>query len=387
MDKTAKPQESGKRAAAAKPAEPKTDRKQTPKAQRGSNAGRSPARKPNRTEEKRASLQHQAIRLAKKGKSKAKSILKSVAVATRTQTKALQIRSIITSKGPQAEQQNKENIQQLAGGRGPVARKGGKPTLLDEIRYKIEKNKFLFEELVKRDFKKKYKRTSLGMLWSVLNPLLTLLVMSLVFTQFFGRTMPHYTIYLFSGNLLFSYYRESTTGGMSALVSNAGIFSKVNIPKYMFVLSRNVSSLLNFALTLLVYFFFVIMDGLPITPRFLYLLYPIVCMVVFNIGMGLILSALEVFFRDTRYLYDIGTLLLMYLSAIFYSVDNFPENIQQLFLLNPVYVYIKFFRVIVIDGNLPSPLFHILAISYALLAVTVGGLIYKKFNNRFLYYL
>ena len=287
MDKTAKPQESGKRAAAAKPAEPKTDRKQTPKAQRGSNAGRSPARKPNRTEEKRASLQHQAIRLAKKGKSKAKSILKSVAVATRTQTKALQIRSIITSKGPQAEQQNKENIQQLAGGRGPVARKGGKPTLLDEIRYKIEKNKFLFEELVKRDFKKKYKRTSLGMLWSVLNPLLTLLVMSLVFTQFFGRTMPHYTIYLFSGNLLFSYYRESTTGGMSALVSNAGIFSKVNIPKYMFVLSRNVSSLLNFALTLLVYFFFVIMDGLPITPRFLYLLYPIVCMVVFNIGMEL----------------------------------------------------------------------------------------------------
>ncbi len=201
-------------------------------------------------------------------------------------------------------------------------------TLIQQVRYKIQKNSFLFEELVKRDFKKKYKRTSLGMLWSVLNPLLTLLVMSLVFTQFFGRTMNHYTIYMFSGNLLFSYFRESTVGGMSSLVSNASIFSKVNIPKYMFLLSRNVSSLINFLLTLCIYFVFVIADGLPIAPRFIMLIYPVVCMVAFNIGMGLILSALNVFYRDTHYFYDIFTLLLMYLSAIFYSVDGSAESLR-----------------------------------------------------------
>lgn len=252
---------------------------------------------------------------------------------------------------------------------------------------KLYQFRFLFEELVKRDFKKKYKRTSLGMVWSVLNPLLTLLVMSLVFTQFFGRNVAHYTIYLFSGNLLFNYYRESTTTGMSALVSNVGIFSKVNVPKYLFVLSSNISSLINFLLTLVVYFLFVILDGLPITPKFLMLLFPIVCMVVFNVGMGLILSALNVFFRDMKYLFDVFNLLLMYLSAIFYQVDSYPAAVQRLFLLNPVYVFIKYFRLIVIDGSIPSLMYHGLALGYALLALIVGSLIYKKHNNRFLYYL
>ena len=96
----------------------------------------------------------------------------------------------------------------------------------------------MFEELVKRDFKKKYKRTILGMVWSVLSPLLTLLVLKIVFTTFFGREIEHYTIYLFCGNLLFAYFRESTQTGMSALLSNSSIFVKINIPKYLFLLSR-----------------------------------------------------------------------------------------------------------------------------------------------------
>ena len=96
-----------------------------------------------------------------------------------------------------------------------------------------KKTKFLFEELVKRDFKQKYKRTVLGMVWSVQSPLLTLFIMKIIFTQFFGRNTPHYTTYLFSGTLIMSYFRESTRGGMNALISNAGIFSKINIPKYL----------------------------------------------------------------------------------------------------------------------------------------------------------
>ena len=115
--------------------------------------------------------------------------------------------------------------------------------MLERIKQKIKQNRFLFEELVKRDFTKKYKRTVLGMLWSILGPLMTLGVMALVFTQFFGRNMEHYVIYMFCGNLLFSYFKESTNGGMTALQANAKIFSKINVPKYMFVLSKNVSSI------------------------------------------------------------------------------------------------------------------------------------------------
>ena len=109
--------------------------------------------------------------------------------------------------------------------------------MFKELILRIKKHQFLFEELVKRDFKKKYKRTILGMLWSILSPLLQLIVMSIVFTKFFGRGMEHYTIYLFTGNLLFSFFKESTVNGMHSLMQNAGIIKKINLPKYIFLLS------------------------------------------------------------------------------------------------------------------------------------------------------
>ena len=177
---------------------------------------------------------------------------------------------------------------------------------------KLKRHQFLFEELVKRDFKKKYKRTILGMAWSILSPLLTLLVMKMVFTQFFGRTTPHYTTYLFCGNLIFSCFNESTGQGMTSLMSNAGIFTKVNVPKYLFLLSKNVQTLINFGLTLCVFFLFCILDGITFTWKFILLVYPIACLVLFNIGVGLILSALFVFFRDIQYLWSVFTMLLMY---------------------------------------------------------------------------
>ena len=170
---------------------------------------------------------------------------------------------------------------------------------------KIKQYRFLFEELVKRDFTKKYKRTVLGMIWSVLGPLMTLGVMALVFTQFFGRSMEHYTIYMFCGNLIYSYFKDSTFLGMTSLYDNSSIFSKVNVPKYMFLLSKNVSSLINFGINLLVLFLFCLFDGVAFTWKFVLLIYPIICLIIFNLGVGLILSAMYVIFRDTKYLYDI----------------------------------------------------------------------------------
>lgn len=251
----------------------------------------------------------------------------------------------------------------------------------------LKQRRFLFEELVKRDFTKKYKRTVLGMLWSVLGPLMTLGVMALVFTNFFGRNIEHFIIYLFCGNLIYSYFKESTYTGMTALYDNSHIFSKINVPKYMFLLSKNVSVLINFGINLLVLFVFCLIDGVTFTWKFVLLIYPIGCLVVFNLGMGLILSALYIMFKDMKYLYDIFTLLLMYVSAIFYSIDAYSQQVQYLFYLNPIYVYIRYFRKIILDGDIPKLSFHLLAAGYALVALIVGAVIYKKKNYKFLYYI
>ena len=251
---------------------------------------------------------------------------------------------------------------------------------------KLKAYRFLFEELVKRDFKKKYKRTVLGMAWSILSPLMMLLVMKMVFTQFFGRNYPHYTIYLFCGNLVFSYFNESTSQGMFSLIGNASIFTKVNIPKYLFLFSKNVQTLINFGLTLGVFFFFCVLDRITFTWKFLLLLYPIACLLLFNIGVGLILSALYVFFRDIQYLWTVFTQLLMYMSAIFYMIDDYIYTVQCLFLLNPVYLFIRYFRKIVIDAIIPTAWFHLLMLADVFVVLGIGCWMYKKYNTSFLYY-
>ncbi len=260
-------------------------------------------------------------------------------------------------------------------------------SVIKEQILKLKKHQFLFEELVKRDFKKKYKRTALGMLWSLVSPLMQLLVMSIVFTHFFGNDVPHYTIYLFAGNLTFSFFKDSTYGGMHSLMSNSNIITKINLPKYMFLLSKNVASLINFGLTLVIFFIFALADGVHFSFKFLTLIYPVICLIIFNIGCGLILSALFVLFKDVQYLYDIFTMMLMYLSAIFYYTGNYPENVQKLFYLNPVYVYITYFREIVIYNRIPGAGTHALCLVYAFAAILTGALIYKKYNYKFMYYM
>lgn len=251
---------------------------------------------------------------------------------------------------------------------------------------KLKQHQFLFMELVKRDFAKKYKRTILGMAWSILSPLMNLLIMWLVFSKFFGNNVNHYVVYLFAGQLVFSYFSDATNLGMNSLVSNAGIFTKVNVPKYLFLFSQNVSSLINFGLTLLVFFTFVAVDGIAFTWKFILLLYPVACLIVFNLGIGLILSALFVFFRDMQYLWGILTQLLTWVSAIFYTIDGYSYTAQCAFLLNPIYLYIRYFRKIVIDGTIPTLAFHLLAAAYALIAFAIGAYMYKKNNHEFLYY-
>lgn len=251
---------------------------------------------------------------------------------------------------------------------------------------KLKRHQFLFEELVKRDFKTKYKGTVLGMAWSVLSPLLTLLVMRLVFSHFFGSGVDNYTTYLFCGNLVFSYFSEASTQGMTTLRANAEIFTKVNVPKYLFLLAKNAQTLINFGLTLAVFFVFCALDGVAFTWKFILLLYPIVLLLIFNVGVGLVLSALFVFFRDMQYLWTVFVQLLMYLSAIFYTIDGFGPTMQVIFHLNPVYLFISYFRQIVLTGTVPALWFHLLMLAWTAVVGAIGAAMYRKYNHQFLYY-
>ena len=137
---------------------------------------------------------------------------------------------------------------------------------------------------------------------------------------------------------------------------------------------------------LIIFFIFVAADGIQFTWKFLLLIYPIGCLVVFNIGVGLILSALYMIFKDIQYLYDIFTLALMYFSAIFYNIEAYALHFRYLFYMNPIFVYIRYFRKIVIDSDIPEPSFHLLCAFYALAVLVIGAVIYKKYNYKFLYY-
>ena len=198
--------------------------------------------------------------------------------------------------------------------------------------------------------------------------------------------MDHYTTYLFCGTLVFTQFNDSTSQGMATLMGNSGIFTKVNVPKYLFLLAKNVQTLINFGLTLCVFFVFCAIDGITFTWKVVFLIYPIICLVLFCIGMGLILSALFVFFRDTQYLWAVFTQLLMYLSAVFYTIDGYSYKVQCVFLLNPVYLFIRYFRKIVIDAAIPTVWFHLLMAADVVIAVGVGCWMYKKYNTKFLYY-
>ncbi|MBE6825720.1 MAG: ABC transporter permease [Ruminococcus sp.] len=254
-----------------------------------------------------------------------------------------------------------------------------------KILEKVNRYKFLFSELVKRDFKQKYKRTVLGMVWSALSPICSFIILKFVFENFFGRG-EHYTTYLFIGIMVNSFFAESTNNGMFSLVANGGIISKVNVPKYIFLLSKNVSCLINFGITFVIFLVFAYIDHITFTPTMLLIVYPVLCLIVFNIGVGLILSALFVFFRDIQYIYSIFTQLLYYVSAIFYTVDALPEHVQKILMINPIYDYISYVRIVTINGVVPDLTLHLLCAGYALLMLVIGMIVYKVNNYKFVFY-
>lgn len=251
---------------------------------------------------------------------------------------------------------------------------------------RIKQYRFLFEELTKRDFKNKYKRTMLGMLWSVISPFMTFLVLYFVFGYIFSRHDNQYVIYLLSGTLIFNFFTNATTAGMFSMYSNGEILSKVNVPKSLFVFSSNSAATFNFLLTLIIYFIFMIFCNVSFGLHLVLMVFPIICLVIFNIGMSYVLSALFVFFRDMQYLYQIFTTLLMYMSAVFYYTDSFPDDLQFVFAINPVYHYIAYLRQLVIDASVPDLMTHLICLAFAFGMLAVGYYVHRKTEQKFVYY-
>lgn len=249
-----------------------------------------------------------------------------------------------------------------------------------------QNNRFLLAELIRRDFIKKYKRTSLGILWSALAPLFLLITMDIVFGTFFGHKLPHYTIYLFSGLLLFNYFSNITRNSMSVLQNNAPIYSKVPVPKLYFLVSRSVANFIDFLVSLVVFLIFVVLDGISLKLNFLLLIYPIVCLFFINFGICMLLSSLYIFFRDLSYLWPVICRIIMYSSAIFYNVSMLPGTLRRLLMCNPLYMCINYFRQLIIHSTVPSVSYHIILLVMAVLCMAIGGYTYYISRDKIALY-
>lgn len=245
---------------------------------------------------------------------------------------------------------------------------------------------FLLRELITRDFVKKYKRTSLGILWSALSPLLLLITMDLVFGTFFGRNMPHYTIYLFAGLLLFNYFSTSTRSAMNVLYNNSGIYSKVPVPKSYFLVSHSAAHFIDFLISLLVFFVFVAIDGISFRISFLLLVFPIVCLYFINLGVGMFLSCVSIFFRDINHVWPVVCRIIMYASAIFYDTAILPAVMQRMLLCNPLYMCISYFRQLIIDGAVPTLGFHAALALMAGFCMLLGAGTYRMCRDKIALY-
>lgn len=245
-----------------------------------------------------------------------------------------------------------------------------------------EKYRFLIKQLVSRDFKTKYKRSIFGVLWSFLNPLLTMLVQYVVFSTLFKSDIPNFPAYLLTGIVLFNFFNEATSLGLTAITGNAALITKVYMPKIIYPLSRVLSSSVNFLLSLLPLFIVFLCTGERFHKSALLLPFPILCLLLFCIGMALLLSTLMVFFRDMQFLWGVLTMIWMYATPIFYPEAIIPQQFMVLYKMNPLYHFIRFVRIILIDGVSPEPKAYLLCLIAAVLPLLVGFAIFRHQENK-----
>lgn len=263
----------------------------------------------------------------------------------------------------------------------------GKSNLLAMLLTIYYRYRFLLKQLVSRDFKTKYKRSALGMAWSFLNPLLTMSVQYLVFSSLFKSGTPNYPLYLLTGIVFFSFFAESVSMGMTSIAQNASLIKKVYMPKYIYPLSRTISSLVNFVFALIPLLLVILITRTPIRFAILLLVFDIICLLMFTLGMTLLLSTAMTFFQDTQFLWGIVSMMWQYMTPIFYNESIIPGKMLPVYRLNPMYQYISFARTCIIEGISPGPEAYFYCMGSGLAVLMLGLVIFKKQQDKFVLYL
>lgn len=260
----------------------------------------------------------------------------------------------------------------------------GKTSLATRLAAFSAKYSFLIKQLVGRDFKTKYKRSFFGVFWSFLNPLLTMLVQYVVFSTLFKSDIPNFPAYLLTGIVMFNFFNESTSLGLTAITGNAGLITKVYVPKLIYPLSRVLSSTVNFLLSLLPLFVVLLLTGVRLKKSALLLPFPIFCLLLFCIGISLLLSTMMVFFRDMQFLWGVLTMIWMYATPIFYPESIIPQQFMTLYKMNPLYHFIRFMRIILIEGVSPEPKAYLLCLIAAVVPLLVGLAVFRRQEHKFI---
>lgn len=260
--------------------------------------------------------------------------------------------------------------------------------------------RFFLVDLVGRDIKTKYRRSTLGVLWSVLNPLLMMCVLTAVFSKVLRVGVDDlgyiggYPLFYLTGYVMFNFISESTNFSLVSILNNAGLIKKVYMPKYVFPLEKCCYAFINMCLSfvafIIVFLFFLIKGDITLSTSMLTMLLAIVPMIYiffFAFGLSLFVSATAVFFRDVLHLWSVFLSLWMYASPIIYPLETLPEWLRSILRINPLTHYIDYFRAVLIQGRIPGLEENLICILFSLAALGLGIVTFRKRQDKFILYI
>lgn len=242
----------------------------------------------------------------------------------------------------------------------------------------------LLNELVARDIKIKYRRSVLGVLWALLNPLLMMIVLSVVFSNLFRFDIENFPLYLLSGQIVFNFFNESTTTAMSSIIANSSLIKKVYVPKYLFVISRVISVFINLLASIMALIIVMIAMRAELHWTVLLAPIPLLLLVFFSLGVGLILAAVTVRFRDIMHLYSVFTTMLMYLTPVIYPMSALPEWLAKIVMLNPLTNILLMLRNVMINGMLFDWQSLLLGVIETVISMVLGLYVFYKNQDTFI---
>lgn len=251
----------------------------------------------------------------------------------------------------------------------------------------LDKYKYLLYELVSRDIKIRYRRSVLGLLWTLLNPVLMMMVQTAVFSNIFRFEIEHFPVYLFTANILFSFMTESTTNAMYSIEEGSALIKKVYVPKYIFPISKVFASVVNLFFSMIALFLVMIVTRVPFHMTVILIPIDLVYIVLFCVGLGMILASLQTFFRDVAHLYSVFTMAWMYLTPIFYPESLLAGKMKMVLTLNPMVYFIRFMREAVLYHAVPSMTLNMTCMVIAVGMLLIGSYVFEKRQERFILYI